>query len=96
VVHLTKNTVSKQLTPLLNYAMLEPGNISAKTSQPHQTVSMRQCQMLSRVHTCHKMAPLNGTIKLLHKIARLAWENDAIFYRSNFIAQYRTCSISEQ
>jgi len=34
---------------------------------------------LSPVHTCHKMAPLNGTIKLLHKIACLAWENCAIF-----------------
>ena len=27
---------------------------------------------LSRVHTCHKMAPLNGTILWRHKIARLA------------------------
>jgi len=26
---------------------------------------------LSRVHTCHKMAPLNGTILWRHKIARL-------------------------
>jgi len=29
-------------------------------------------QMLCLVHTCHKMAPLNGTILWRHKIAHLA------------------------
>jgi len=33
---------------------------------------MQHVTGLSRVHTCHKMAQLNGTRKLLHKIARLA------------------------
>jgi len=28
--------------------------------------------VLCLVHTCHKMAPLNGTILWRHKIARLA------------------------